>query len=215
VFAGMKTNALELNTPGLVLIEGNIVDGTFGGHGIQLSGGGSQDFNQTMAHSHILRNNVFRNGGAGTSGIYLDNTPPDNDTIENNLMENNAIGGIFLHGAHNVTIRNNLFRRTGGTQIRGFTFQGGYRYQNINVRCNTIVGHNDSGVWFTSGATFTGGLTVTDNTFTSDNPWGLFSPASLSAVTSARNAYSGAGGTATGIDAGVGAPTGCGLVGPA
>jgi parallel beta-helix repeat protein len=215
VFAGMKSNAWSVTSPGLTLIENNTVDGTNGGHVIQLSSG-NQDVNQTMAHTHLIRNNVFKNGSSLTNktggGPYGDNTPPDNVTIEHNLIENNWIGGMYLHGAHNVTIRNNIIRKTSGTQPVGIVLQP-YNYRNLSITCNTISGHTSSGIQI-NGGTWTMPLVITDNTFSSNSPWGITSSASLGSATVARNAYSGGGGTATGIAAGVGTPSGCETAGP-
>lgn len=221
VFAGMKTSAFEYTTPGVVLIERNLVDGTLGGHAIQLSGGPNpQQFGSVMAHSHILRNNTFRNasdnGTTTGGGIYVDNTPPDNILVENNLVENNYIGGVYVHGVQNMTVRNNIFRKTTGNQGLGVRFTDDspthYTFDNVAVICNTFTGHNNTGLHFASGGTYLNTTTFTDNAFTTNSPFGVIGGPSFPNLISARNNYI-SGGGASGITAGAGTPS-CGVIGP-
>jgi parallel beta-helix repeat protein len=217
VFTGIKTNAIEPGTPGTVLIERNTVENTDTGHTVQLSGG-NRDHTQTMAHTHVLRNNVFRNASAPSAtklgtGIYMDDTPPDNVTIEHNLIENNWHGGVFVNSGQNVTIRNNLIRKTTGTQPYGIVLPANYPYRNITVACNTVSGHDGAGLFIGPNSAYTAPHAITDNTF-ANNAWGVIAQSTVNGLTSARNAYTGGGGTAQGIAPGVGTPSGCPAAGP-
>jgi parallel beta-helix repeat protein len=217
VFAGMKTNMREPGTPGTVTVERNTVDGNWGGHAIQLSGG-DQNHGVVMAHTHVLRNNTMRNGAQVSKiqggGIYGDGTPPDNVTIENNLIENNHIGAIYMHSAQRLTIRNNILRRTGSaTSAVGVEFSQG-THRDVTINCNQISGFTASGFLFEASSILAGVNVVNDNTFTSNSPFAAQNAGSISGLSSARNSFVSNAGTTSGITLNAGTPTGCGTIGP-
>jgi parallel beta-helix repeat protein len=84
-----------------ILIQDNLCDGSFGQHGIYVSG----------TNGYTIRGNVCRNGA--WNGIHTNvedggNQINTNGLIENNVVYNNTLAGFDLTGMDNSVVRNNL-----------------------------------------------------------------------------------------------------------
>jgi len=122
----------------IALIGNDIYD--IGEDHIYILAGGANGYN-TLIENNKIHTNKRAYVGEHPDGIALNDLT--NVIIRNNTLYNLSTQGIFVHGVgwtKNVLIENNLLYNIGATEIQFGTAD------NVTIRNNTIVGHENYGV---------------------------------------------------------------------
>lgn len=118
------------------LIEGNVVTGARGEHGIYLANGGSDN---TIVRGNTISGNAINglhlNGDISVGGDGLHT----NVTIEGNRIFNNAANGMDIDGLQDATIRNNVVYGNGRHGIRVFQIDASAGPKNLRIVNNTVL----------------------------------------------------------------------------
>jgi hypothetical protein len=140
-------NLVEIKFAHRVLIEGNIIEGSWQdaqtGYAINLKTSTPNGMNWGSTEDVTIRGNIIRNAGAGISMLGSEggsNIPANRLTIVDNLITDIRVGiyqgaGNFsqaLGGVHNVTYEHNTIVSTGAI-LNAFTFSApvtGFTYRN-------------------------------------------------------------------------------------
>ena len=145
-----------------ITVDGNLISGTVGNQGIDITGGASGAF--------IVTDNTVSGGqGLNDEGIRVNTTGGTTCTFTGNLIYDNLSDGIWFQSAQaGCTFKNNLIfnNNNGSGNGSGLSLQG----SNHVIENNTIDGHPEDGIRLNGSYT---GPTIIDNILTNNTGYGI------------------------------------------